>query len=85
MPEVQFTVVPFGNRWTIQRGARRVSIEETLDRAMAAVIDVADKATVAGEQAVVLVQEREGGWREFVYTHEPDHRRPIDLRKLRRG
>jgi|HubBroStandDraft_6_1064221.scaffolds.fasta_scaffold865192_2 hypothetical protein len=85
MPAVQFTVVPFGNRWAIQRGARRLSIETSLDGAMEAVTELADTATVAGEQAVILVQQREGGWREFTYTHEPDHRRPIDMRKLRRG
>ena len=85
MAEAQFTVATFGDRWAIARGAQRLSIQDTFDLAMAAVVDLADQATVIGEQAVILVHEREGGWREFVYTHEPNHLYPPMPRRSRQG
>ena len=72
MAGAQFTVTTFGNRWAVHQGARRLSITETLDLAMKAVLDLAAQATEVGSQAVILVQGREGGWREFVYTHESE-------------
>jgi len=81
MRETQFTVAPFGNRWIIERGARRLCIQDSLASAMDVVLDLADQATDVGEQARVLVQQREGGWREFVYTHGPDFLQPSDLQR----
>jgi hypothetical protein len=74
----QLAVMPFGARWTVERGRRRLSIHETYDAAIVAVTGLAHQETDAGEQAEILVRERDGAWRELVYSHKVEYlSRPI--------
>ncbi len=74
-------VMPFGARWTIERGKRRLSVHDTYDAAMVAVTHLAHQSTGAGEQAEILIRERDGAWREFVYSHEIEYlSRPLRRR-----
>jgi hypothetical protein len=77
----QLAVLPYGGRWTVERGIRRLSIHDTFDAAMAAVTDIAHEATDVGEQAEIMIRERDGAWREFVYSHKFEYlSRPIRKR-----
>jgi len=73
MSEPKFSVLPFGDRWTITRGVQRLSIHASFDQAMTAVMELARQATAVGEQAAILVRERQGSWREVVYSHQPEY------------
>ena len=73
MTQPEFDVTPFGDRWIVSQGSRRLSLHASFDLAMAAAIDLAHQATAIGDQAVILIREREGGWREFIYLHKPQY------------
>jgi hypothetical protein len=77
----QLAVMPFGARWTVERGRRRVSVHDSYDAAMTAATDLAHKTTDIGEQAEIMIRERDGAWREFIYSHRFEYlSRPIRKR-----
>ena len=73
MAQPEFDVTPFGDRWIVAQGLRRLSIHPTFDQAISAATALAHRATSIGEEALIRIREREGSWRELTYLHRPQY------------
>ena len=64
MAEVQFEVLPFGDRWAVLKEIRQLSTHASFQGALSAAEQAAARQQAVGAECRILVRERSGEWRE---------------------
>ena len=70
MADERLSVTPYGDRWSVERRAQRVSLHESLAEAMKEVMRLAHQAMEPGDEMPILIRDRDGRWREEIYVRE---------------
>jgi hypothetical protein len=64
MAEVQFEVLPFGDRWAVLKEVRQLSMHRSYQSALSAAEQAAARQQAGGADCRILVRDRAGEWRE---------------------